>query len=100
MSIETKEYDTTKKRIRALLTLSFSDHAFIGTDEDTFDMDSLIYVDLAIALESEFDVDIDNNEIMSLNSVNAVVEVINSKLNHNVQEMDPNPGYMDRGNLK
>ncbi len=50
--------------------------------KDDLDIDSLAAVELALELESEFDVRIEDEELAKLETVNDVVEILNQKLNN------------------
>lgn len=50
--------------------------------KDDLNIDSLAAVELALELENEFDIRIEDEELAKLVTVNDVVEILNQKTNH------------------
>lgn len=50
--------------------------------KDDLNIDSLAAVELALELETEFDIRIEDEELAKLVTVNDVVEILNQKTNH------------------
>ena len=50
--------------------------------KDDLNIDSLAAVELALELETEFDIRIEDKELAKLVTVNDVVEILNQKTNH------------------
>jgi len=76
MNVKLKEPEMIRTIVKSVLKTAFTEPVFFVGDDDPLDLDSLVLVDLAIALEAEFDICIANEDIVRLVSVANIVQVV------------------------